>query len=60
MMAEIRELSPDVVTLQEVEADHFYDHLKPDMAQMGYNSIQHLRYVVIHPELARSIEHASC
>ena len=44
IMKEIKGLSPDIVTFQEIEIQYFHDHLLPEMAELGYSSVQHLRY----------------
>lgn len=45
MMEEVRCLSADIVTMQEIECDHYYDVLKPDMQQLGYDGVHYLRCV---------------
>ena len=44
VVEEIKSLSPDIITFQEIETQHFHHSLLPDMASLGYNSVQHLRY----------------
>mgnify|MGYP001793212445 FL=1 len=42
-MAEVGELNPDIVTMEEVSSNYFEHSLQPDMSLLGYDCLSHLR-----------------
>ena len=43
IMAEVMHMKPDVLCLQEVDAEHFHQRLLPDLIGLGYESVHYLR-----------------
>lgn len=39
ILKELEDLQGDLVCLQEVQADHYEEHLKPFMDKLGYDSL---------------------
>lgn len=46
-MNEVKALTPDLVCLQEVDSEYYYKKLKPAMDTMRYDSVHHIRCVIV-------------